>query len=327
MEMVLRTRLRRLELGLFVLLMCSLIFLLQLSYRCTNSPETHPESGEGTFSVDALGEPLRAMLDRRLRERERQFDWTNVPDCVRHHLRRYTVSHLLHEYSLLHVQRPKLSQAGWQRSDIGYGTQRLFLVSYEKFKPRQQQVLDQLRPYDLESSGMLMLWEEPHLDVAQINNDTAMISCFWPKREKYVVSKREMSLSLKHMTLYYYALLFGLLPASVIEDDIIVNPSLTHVWPSAVRSVPDGWALIQAGWCLSEKGLPPEYGEYLTTAKNRERHPLCTYSYLISSTGVMKAFQSMYIVSHVASMCDTEQCEFRSLQLCPRERHERSICS
>lgn len=195
-------------------------------------------------------------------------------------------------------------------SDLAYGTNRLFLVSYDKFKHRQQLLLDQLRPFKVESAGLLTLWEEPFLDLGVIGTDAELIRCFWPKRGRqppnayvmfkngsyptdFSISKREISLSLKHMTAYYYSLVFDLLPISVLEDDAIVNATHSHVWPEAFRSAPKDWSLILAGWCLA-RSVPPEYGHYLAGRRGRNRHPLCSYGYLISAIGVMGMFRGIH---------------------------------
>ncbi|ELR14748.1 uncharacterized protein ACA1_390950 [Acanthamoeba castellanii str. Neff] len=269
---------------------------------------TTPPPGE--FNAAALGSPLRQDLDQQLQQREHRFNWTGVPDCVRHHLRRFTVSQLLLEAAIdPPVARPPATPEGWTRSDLGYGTNRMFLVSYDKFKHRQQLLVDQLRPYEVESSGLLTLWEAPYLDVALIGSDAELIRCFWPKRapqppKAYVkfkngsypadfsISKREISLSLKHMTAYYYSLVFDLLPVSVIEDDAIVNATHAHVWPAAFRSAPKDWALILAGWCLA-RSVPPEYGDYLAGRRGRKQPPLCSYGYMISAIGVMGMFRAV----------------------------------
>src|SRR5690606_6377451 len=122
-------------------------------------------------------------LDQQLQEREHRFNWTGVPDCVRHHLRRFTVSQLLLEAAIdPPVPRPPATPEGWTTSDLAYGTNRLFLVSYDKFKHRQQLLLDQLRPFKVESAGLLTLREAPFLDIGVIGGDAELIRCFWPKR-------------------------------------------------------------------------------------------------------------------------------------------------
>jgi hypothetical protein len=293
-----------------------------------------PQPPPGEFNAAALGSPLRQALDQQLQQREHRFNWTGVPDCVRHHLRRFAVSQLLLEAAIdPPVARPPATPEGWTRSDLGYGTNRMFLVSYDKFKHRQQLLLDQLRPYEVESSGLLTLWEAPYLDVALIGSDAELIRCFWPKRapqppKAYVkfkngsypadfsISKREISLSLKHMTAYYYSLVFDLLPVSVIEDDAIVNATHAHVWPAAFRSAPKDWGLILAGWCLA-RSVPPEYGDYLAGRRGRKQPPLCSYGYMISAIGVMGMFRGTAAHDHTTAHAHSTRAALRSFLVLP----------
>jgi hypothetical protein len=68
------------------------------------------------------------------------------------HRRRFTVSQLLLEAAIdPPVPRPPATPEGWTTPN-------------------------------LESAGMLTLWEAPYLDIGVIGSDVELIRCFWPKR-------------------------------------------------------------------------------------------------------------------------------------------------
>ena len=144
------------------------------------------------------------------------------------------------------VQRAPPKEGGWTDSPLGYGTNRIYVVTFNKFKARQQEVRERFAPYRVIDANMTEWWEAPYLDVDRINGSTDMLQCFWPNRRPGdTISKKEISLWLKHVTIYYHALLLGYTPVTVVEDDVLIRGSSIHVWQET----------------FSE--LPPELGDHL----------------------------------------------------------------
>lgn len=250
-------------------------------------------------------------LRRWLLGREADFNWKGVPECAVAHLREWTVQQVVRPFGGEAPPFPEAANATqqpartvkamvsslerppekWNISAVGYGTRRLYVVAYNKMRHRQADLRRELAPYHVVEAGLVEWWEAPHLDVARVFNGSGgggagdgVIKCFWPNRKPGdALSKKEMSLFLKHASTYYHAVVFNLTPVTIFEDDARINKNVKY-WPEAINAAPSGWGMITVGGGWGIHGRTP-HGSHLSQKYPGGRGG---HGYIVSSIGAMQ---------------------------------------
>lgn len=155
----------------------------------------------------------------------------------------------------------------------------IFVVHYSKSTARYHYIADMLAQFNL-SARFVKQFDREELD--------NMTSCM---EQNYTISLRpsEISLTVKHLAIYYLMVVHKIKNALVLEDDAFVYSTHKHVFKDAMHSLlretPRPYDMMFPGTCLFRKCLKRPLCKARTSR--------CAHGYVVTLRGALKVLDHL----------------------------------